>query len=697
MNNHRMFFFLIVVSACSDNDATLPGESLGSEDFAVIHGVNDMQNIYQESSQLLRDYSKSVMMVAFKKDVKFDSNNILDTSSNVTFNSQYSICPQDTQFINEIALWPAAIGSASLLSPSIVVTAGHNITEPFKNMSLEQACSNLMFIFDFQKDSSSQTNSQTNVVSKIDDVFYCKKIHRVEFSQINGTLTDRDYAIIELDRPAGRPGIPYDDNPTHSPNLGESVVTIGHPAGLCKKISSGNVGDTIPSSANADYIFTNLDVWKGSSGGPVISRTTGLQWGIVSGDPTNFGIDFPFINGNLCRSVFVDPLNSKVQFNSPLYQALGTTFSTGSKLISTLPAYRATARQIFVGDISGDGRDDVVLTKGPHISSTGLGTVEIALAPALPNNTFSVPLDYSMGFYNSVYSFPAGFISYELIDMNNDRRADLVGFSPNSSNIYVALSNGVEFGLYKTYSNSICYDSQCKFADVNGDGYTDIVAFDRQNQVRVALSKGSVGGFSSSTIWKTNFSCFSQTCDLVPYNPIPGIVNCFNYPTCGVGDFNGDKKADIIRATNGDDLFASRKTEVALSTGASFGVVNNWGNLCGGVRYLNFGASNGRPNPIGFETYLTLGGDCSFKDINDDGMCDVIDKELNPSNGKGSLFVATSTGGPQIGFRMRRQWHSDFCAGTQCVFGDLNGDGRQDALSFYRDSSYDYLWTTWAK
>jgi hypothetical protein len=92
-----------------------------------------------------------------------------------------------------------------------------------------------------------------------------------------------------------------------------------------------------------------------------------------------------------------------------------------------------------------------------------------------------------------------------------------------------------------------------------------------------------------------------------------------------------------------------------------------------------------------------LGGKCSFEDVNGDGMHDVVDQETNAFNGQGNIFVATSTGVSLTGFRTRRQWHSDFCAADQCVFGDLNGDGRRDALSFHKSNEYYYLWATWAK
>lgn len=690
---------LLFASGCyNDADPQSLQEELDVSDTPIIHGTNSMHNIHADSSQTLREFSKSVMFLTYKNQTLFNSNNQLDFSGKPTFNTSQNICPAEMVFNNELVFVPGGIGSGSLLSQTILVTAGHNLTEPFPGQSPQSICSQLSFVFDFQKDFPTQTGAQTNVITKNEDVFSCKRIHRYSYIPSGVTSSVRDYAIIELDRPTGRAGLPYDDDPTHSPYNGESVVAIGHPMGLPKKISDGTVGAVLPSAPNQRYIFTNTDTWQGNSGGPLISRSTGLQWGIVSGD-TYPSAEFSFANGNFCRSISVDNTNSQVQFNSPLFEALGTQFTPSSQMIGAVyAAPGGITRRVLTGDISGDGRDDMIVVKGPHISSNGLSPVEIALASNVAPNTFVMPQSYQVNFYGSYYSFPAGFNDYALIDMNKDGRADLVGFSPNSSNIYVAYSNGADFGLYNTYSNSICYNSQCKFGDVNGDGYTDIVAFDTSNQVRVSLSKGAVGGFNSYTIWKSGVSCVQETCNLVPYNPIPGIVNCYNYPTCDVADFDGDKKVDIVRATNGDDLVASRRVEVALSTGYSFGGLNNWGSLCSGDRYLNFGSSSGgRPNPIGFETYMTLGGNCTFKDTNGDGMADVVDRETNLWDGKGNLFVATSTGAPVPGFRTRRQWHSDFCGGSQCAFGDINGDGRADALSFFRSGSYYQLWSTWAK
>jgi hypothetical protein len=81
---------------------------------------------------------------------------------------------------------------------------------------------------------------------------------------------------------------------------------------------------------------------------------------------------------------------------------------------------------------------------------------------------------------------------------------------------------------------------------------------------------------------------------------------------------------------------------------------------------------------------MCLAGEhCAAADVNGDGKADAIafTQGGNPGGGPpGSVFVALSTGhsfGPAV------QWSSHMClAGEFCAMGDVNHDGKADAIAF---------------
>ncbi|MEU7414698.1 trypsin-like serine protease [Streptomyces sp. NPDC042638] len=193
----------------------------------------------------------------------------------------------------------------------------------------------------------------------------------------------------------------------------------------------------------------------------------------------------------------------------------------------------------LVGDFNGDRRDDIaVFTRG------NVRTVSVALStgtgfgPQRVWHTWFTPND----------EIPA------VGDVNGDGKDDIVAFPRGSAgDAWVALSNGTAFGAATFWGNGIAKSNEIPaLADVNGDGRADAISFNRGNDatrgskgdVWVALSTAT--RFGAPQRWHGDF--------------------CFGSEIPAVGDFNGDRKADIATFTRGGqaDVF------VALSNGSSF-------------------------------------------------------------------------------------------------------------------------------
>ncbi len=158
-----------------------------------------------------------------------------------------------------------------LIGPDLVATAGHCVNG-------HTLCQNMAFAFGFSKDNP----SDTALTLPREDFYRCETIVGQEYDQGEQTLQEfangelwQDWAVIKLDRPVtGRRPLPVDLSA--SPAVGESVTAVGHPSGLAMKVTRGKV----VSNANPEYYTTDLDIYKGNSGSPVVD-TSGVVRGIV--------------------------------------------------------------------------------------------------------------------------------------------------------------------------------------------------------------------------------------------------------------------------------------------------------------------------------------------------------------------------------------------------------------------------------
>lgn len=141
---------------------------------------------------------------------------------------------------------------------------------------------------------------------------------------------------------------------------------------------------------------------------------------------------------------------------------------------------------------------------------------------------------------------------------------------------------------------------------------------------------------------------------------------CIGNETCGVGDFDGDGKDDIVafvQSTQTDeeegDVF------VALSDGGEFRATNAiWQGL-----------------------FCLDDEICLVGDFNNDNRDDVVAFVRSSQSGEreGNVFVALSNGNEFV--QESEPWQDLFCIGDeQCLVGDFNGDGRDDIIAFVKST-----------
>lgn len=413
------------------------------------------------------------------------------------------------------------------------------------------------------------------------------------------------------------------------------------------------------------------------------------------------------VNGDGRSDIIIGAFQSDSE-SGAAYVYLGQTAALSQTAVNTF--IRPVVNNIFalknsgVGDLNGDGFSDIALATYEYSSNTGIVYIHYGNINGLsdsPSLTLQAPSEYSL-FGVSVAA--AG-------DVNGDGYGDLIvgasGFNNyhGAAYIYLGGPSGLNTVPATVLTDQIHQTSTYASAvsgagDVNGDGYSDVIVGD-QNDNKVFVHLGSSSGVvqAVATILNPGGSNFGWSVANA------GDVNADGYSDIVIGDYEHDFNRGLgyvyygsskgLSATNVTILNSPFKNGLFGSAVSSAGDTNG-----DGYSDILIGAPNantatvfpGGPEGVVPEKAVHLTGPVNFSsfgyslassgDVNGDGYSDIVVGAYQQEGGFTYVFLGGETGlstGPSV--TLNNGNNALLFGNSVGGAGDVNGDGYSDILS----------------
>ena len=354
------------------------------------------------------------------------------------------------------------------------------------------------------------------------------------------------------------------------------------------------------------------------------------------------------------RELTAPEIKTLILNNVDKVSALTSKCVSGGRLNAYKAVRAATEPQTFTGDVNGDGRDDIILSRA--INGKRALTVYLGQSNGKFGNAIT-----TTSTRNFIYGDPA-FIG----DFNGDGRTDIVIMWTNGGKRQLLVYTGKADGTFNegvNLSSTRNHDlvqlpAKCLVADVNGDGCDDfVVQYRNTNGKRYALVyKGK-----SSSPYLTDATT----------NALQSTYNYQYNSTVMMGDMNGDGKADMVVYCPADNATSRR---IIVYTGTGSGTFNEGTSITAPAAYLSH-----QETPV--KVYIA--------DQNGDGRDDVIVHFANNNGKRCTQVYSGSTSSPYINNTTAYALSStnNFVNEDPVMVADVNGDGRDDMLVIYAVSA----------
>lgn len=350
----------------------------------------------------------------------------------------------------------------------------------------------------------------------------------------------------------------------------------------------------------------------------------------------------------------LSPLEIKelIMNNVDQIDSLSDKCITGGRLNAYKAVLAATEPQTFTGDVNGDGRSDVILSR----NNNGKRALTVYLGKE--DGSFKDPIT-TKSTRNFFYDDPA-FIG----DFNGDGLTDVViHWSKNNyRQLLVYISNGDgTFSEGKNLASTRFHDPlqfPCTFlvTDVNGDGRDDFIVHYR-----------TLDGKRNALVY-TGTASAPYLIDATT-NALESDNTYFENDPVFVGDFNGDGCSDML--VHWVNSFSKRQLLIYKG--------NRDGTFSAGVNL----SSSRDHKPESYPTKFFVA------DVNGDGKDDFVVHYRNSNGKRCNLVYKGKATDPYLSDALTDALVStnNYVESDRVLIGDVNGDGRDDMIVQWANSS----------
>ncbi len=434
-------------------------------------------------------------------------------------------------------------------------------------------------------------------------------------------------------------------------------------------------GDGIDDLVASDSTQNALAVFIGKGDGTYNSQLTVSGFGVSQRAPTAADL-----NGDGKMDLVI-----RQYVGGEAYSLLGNGNGTFS-VADTITGLDEYGGEALLADITGDGIADL-LTQG---FSGVTGRYSVLYAAGNAYGTFGSAV-------TALTSTTQSFWGFNVSDVNNDGKTDLIVGDRSTGNVLVSLgNNNGTFGAVTTIATGAIGASgfaELKIGDLNGDGNTDVVVARNQNSTMSVILGNGNGSFKASV----SYSAASDLRQIV------------------LADVNGDGITDITGASpsgnaismwqgNGNGTFQARTTTAVGQQALSFAIsdTNNDGTndlivgstvgfktLSGNgqytlniqtsdnVQYANDGSFKAVTPTVMTNVPAGSSGQIVVADLNKDGFDDIVQASF--LNFYQNTVISVSLGKGNGSFTSPTTLASSGVTGDVSV-ADINNDGFSDIV-----------------
>ena len=305
-----LFVGLVFCVGCADKQAFFDQNCDGCD----LWGRDNRLEAHELSATYLSDWPLSTVALLHESLLieGTDGDHFLPLQNTLSYfheNTEEQFC-KDVRFTEQPVL-PGVCAGAFVASDSIL-TAYHCLEElgVIEYINGVVDCSRLKVVFDYMYDSDEHLSPRV----PSENVFQCESVTWFRYSEGAAGAEIEDMVLLKLrGEVLNRPTFSLSDE---KPNVGDDLISLGFPEGLPMKASLGKTRQRVHSdkflALNSEQgwfseddielvsrqmeqmIHSNLTLFKGNSGGPVIDSRTGKLVGVVSsGSKKRFKVDQP--------------------------------------------------------------------------------------------------------------------------------------------------------------------------------------------------------------------------------------------------------------------------------------------------------------------------------------------------------------------------------------------------------------------